>query len=86
MAVTVELPDDIVEHLGETDKVPRQILEAFAAEAYRKHKLSRHQLSQLLALDYWETDDFLTQHEARRPYTIAELQVDRQSLALLPKK
>ena len=36
MAVTVELPDDIVEHLGETDKVPGQILEAFAAEAYRK--------------------------------------------------
>lgn len=84
MEVTVELPDEIARHLGEESKMPRQMLEAFAAEAYRDQRLSRHQLSQLLALDYWETEDFLTQHEARRPFTLADLQIDRQSLALLP--
>ena len=36
------------------------------AEAYRAQRLSRHQLSQLLGFDYWQTDEFLTRHEARR--------------------
>jgi Uncharacterised protein family (UPF0175) len=86
MEVTVELPDDIAKHLGEANKVPRQMLEAFAAEAYRGQKLSRHQLSQLLGLDYWQTEEFLTQHEARRPFTLADLETDRRSLASLPQK
>jgi hypothetical protein len=86
MEVTVELPDDIAKHLGEANKVPRQMLEAFAAEAYRGQKLSRHQLSRLLGLDYWQTEDFLTQHEARRPFTLADLETDRRSLASLPQK
>jgi hypothetical protein len=86
MEVTVQLPDDIAHHLGEISAMPRQMLEAFAAEAYRTHRLSRHQLSQLLAFDYWQTEDFLTQHEAKRPFTLADLQIDRQSLAALPQK
>jgi hypothetical protein len=86
MEVTIELPDDIARYLGEASKMPRQVLEAFAAEAYRAQRLSRHQLSQLLRLDYWETEEFLTQHEARRPFTLADLQIDRNSLATLPQK
>jgi len=86
MEVTVQLPDDIARHLGETSAMPRQMLEALGAEAYRTHRLSRHQLSQLLELDYWQTEDFLTRHEARRPFTLADLQIDRQSLAALPQK
>jgi hypothetical protein len=86
MEVTVELPDEIARHLGQASEMPRQMLEAFAAEAYRGQKLSRHQLSQLLGLDYWETDEFLTRHEARRPFTLADLEIDRQSLASLPQK
>ena len=74
----------IARHLGEAGKMPRQMLEAFAAEAYRAQRLSRRQLSQLLALDYWQTEDLLTQHEAKRPFTLADLQIDRQSLASLP--
>jgi hypothetical protein len=86
MEVTVELPDEIARHLGETSAMPRQMLEAFAAEAYRAQRLSRHQLSKLLALDYWQTESFLTQHEARRPFTLTDLEIDRQSLASLPQK
>ena len=86
MEVTVELPDDIARHLGETNQIPRQMLEAFAAEAYRGQRLSRHQLSELLGLDYWQTEEFLTRHEAKRPITLADLQIDRQSLASLPQK
>ncbi len=86
MEITVELPDEIARHLGEASEMPRQMLEAFAAEAYRAQKLSRHQLSHLLGFDYWETEEFLTRHEARRPFTMADLQIDRQSLASLPQK
>ena len=86
MEVTIQLSDDIAEHLGEIATMPRQMLEAFAAEAYRTHRLSRRQLSQLLELDYWQTEDFLTQHDAKRPFTLADLQIDRQSLATLPLK
>lgn len=86
MEVTVELPDEIAKHLGSASEMPRQMLEAFAAEAYRAQRLSPHQLSQLLSLDCWQTEEFLTQHEAHRPFTLADLQIDRQSLASLPQK
>jgi uncharacterized protein UPF0175 len=86
MEVTVQLPDEIAQHLGEISTMPRQMLEAFAAEAYRTQRLSRHPLSQLLGFDYWQTEDFLTRHDAKRPFTLADLQIDRQSLAVLPLK
>ena len=86
MQVTVEMPDDIARQLGEGGEMPRQLLEGLAADAYRSHKLSRHQVSQLLDLDYWQTEEFLARHEAKRPYTLADLQVDRSSLAGLPQK
>ena len=86
MEVTVELPDDIARHLGMASEMPRQMLEAFAAEAYRTQRLSRHQLRQLLALDYWQTEAFLTRHQANRAFTLHDLQIDRQSLASLPRK
>jgi hypothetical protein len=86
MEVTVELPDEIAKHLGQASEMPRQMLEAFAAAAYRAQRLSRHQLSQLLGFDYWQTDEFLTRNEARRPFMLADLQIDRKSLESLPQK
>jgi hypothetical protein len=31
MEITIELPDEIARHLGDASKMPRQMLEAFAA-------------------------------------------------------
>jgi hypothetical protein len=39
--VADELPDDIARQLGDVSEMPRQMLEAFAAEAYRTERLSR---------------------------------------------
>ena len=86
MQVTVELPDAIAEHCGDPTGLPRQLMEAWAAEGYRVRTLSRRQVSQLLGLDYWETEEFLARHEAKRPYTLADLEIDRRSLAGLPEK
>src|ERR1035441_11112455 len=69
MQVTVEMPDDIARQLGEGGEMPRQLLEALAADAHRSQKLSRHQVSQLLDLDYWQTEEFLAGHDAKRTYT-----------------
>jgi hypothetical protein len=86
MQVTVQVPDEIAKLLGDTTNMSRQLLEALAAEAYRSLKLSRHQVSTLLGLDYWQTEEFLTRHDAKRPYTLADLEVDRRSLEGLPEK
>jgi hypothetical protein len=86
MEVIVEVPDDIARQLGEASQMPRQMLEAYAAETYRAQKISRAQLRRLLGLDYWQAEEFLNLHDARRSYTVEDLQTDRQSLASLPKK
>lgn len=86
MEITVQLPDDVVKQLGDIGTMPRQVLEAFAVESYRSGRITRHQVSRLLGLDYWETDAFLDRHKAKEPYTRADLEVDRASLRKLEEK
>lgn len=86
MQVTVQLPDELAPALGNVSEMPRKLLEAFAADGYRTGALSRGQVRRLLGLDYWQTDEFLTQHGALREYTMADLEIDRRSLAALPAK
>ena len=86
MTVTVQLPDTIAAQLGRAAELPRHLLEALAADCYRTRKLTRHQVSQLLELDYWQTDEFLTRHDAHRPYTAKDLEIDRKNLAELESK
>jgi len=81
MNVTVQVPDDVSQLLGDPASLPRQLLEALAAQAYRTQQLSRAQVGRLLGLDYWATEQFLSDHDARRPYTLADLELDRQSPA-----
>ena len=77
MVLTVELPDHIAQLLGERAHLEREILETFLAEAYRSKKLSRKQVADVLGLAYWDMEDFLTKRHAKRPYTLADLEIDR---------
>lgn len=86
MEVTIQLPDEIARQLGDPATMPRSILEAFAAEAYRSQLLSRQQIGVLLGLDYWGTEEFLTRFDAKRTYTLEDLDSDRGALSALPKK
>ncbi|MCP5517219.1 MAG: UPF0175 family protein [Verrucomicrobiales bacterium] len=81
MRVQVQIPDEIVPFLGPIDESPHRLIEALVADGYRTGKLSRHQVSRALELDYWQTEDFLTRHHAKRPYTLADAEIDRRSLA-----
>lgn len=86
MEVTVEVPDQIVDSLGGARGIERALLESLAADAYRDERISRRQLRDLLGLDYWQTEEFLTAHDAKRVYSMTDLEVDRASLSKLSAK
>jgi len=49
MIITLDLPDDIAQHLASAgENLSHTALEALAIEAYREHKLSTGQLRRLL--------------------------------------
>jgi len=80
MQITVQLPDEVARLLGTAAELPRMFLEAYVAEGYRTEKLSRHQVGQILGMDRWQTESFLAEHEAQRPYSLADWNLDRKSL------
>ena len=80
MQVTVQLPDNIARQLSSApDDIPRRILEAVAVEGYRSQQLSRGQVSELLGLNFWETEAFLKKHGAYLHYSKEDLEEDARS-------
>lgn len=63
MEVSVNIPDDLAQRLLTSGDASRQLLEAFALEAYREDKLTLFEVSQLLGLSRIETEDLLGQHK-----------------------
>ena len=81
MQVTVEMPDQIARQLGETpDAVGRRVLEDAAVEAYRAGRLSQRQVGAMLCLDYWQTENFLTERGVPLNYSSADLAADNATL------
>ena len=79
MNITVEIPDVIAKHLPGKEAISRELIEAYAAEAYRTERLSRHQVGVLLGLDRWQTVDFLAKRNAIRPFTVADYELELRS-------
>jgi hypothetical protein len=79
MNVTVEIPDEIAKRLPPKEAISRELLEAYATEAYRTEKLSRHQVAVLLGLDRWQTEDFLAKRNGLRPFTAADYELELRS-------
>ena len=80
MQVTVELPDEIAQQVGNKAEVSRRMLESFALEGYRAGNVSRGEVSQMLHLSFEETEAFLKRHEASLRYSLADLTADRAAL------
>jgi predicted HTH domain antitoxin len=81
MQVTVEMPDQCARQWGDTpETVGRHILEDAAIERYREGRLSHRQVGDLLGLDYWQTESFLTQRGVPQNYSSADLDSDRAVL------
>ena len=60
MEVTINLPEDVAQvFLKNGENIERKVLEATAIEGYREGKLSQAQVSRMLDLNRFETDEFL---------------------------
>ena len=75
MQVTVEIPDELAAQKSAHD-MSRELLEAYAAEAYRLERMSRAQVGRLLGLDRWQTEELLTRRGAKREFTVADYELE----------
>jgi predicted HTH domain antitoxin len=80
MQVTVKLPDEIAEALGEAAEAPRRVLEALVLQRYLAEEISLGRLAELLELSRTAAEEFLDRNNARLPYTREMLEEDRRNL------
>jgi hypothetical protein len=88
IAITVELPESIVENLGISKKdLSRAALEAIALEGYRSDRLTGFQVREMLGLETGlELDAFLKAHRIDLEYTFEDLEREQAALDRLLKK
>jgi predicted HTH domain antitoxin len=83
MQITVQLPDDLVQH----PNPGREALESLAIEGYRAGTLSHFQASQVLGLSRFEFDGFLKERRIYDyAYGVEDLEQDRETLRELQAK
>ncbi len=85
MQVTLDIPDIIARQLTpDAAGVSRVIVENMAAQAYRRGMLSSREVSVLLGHESrWETEDFLSAHDAWPGLTAEEAAEDARTLSRL---
>jgi predicted HTH domain antitoxin len=78
MNVAIEIPESVSAQLrSRWPDVPRRVLEAVAAEAYRSGALTAHQIGELLGHgSRWETESFLQRVQAYLHYNEDDLERD----------
>ena len=79
MSITVEIPDALAKQFPTKEAIPRELLEAYAADAYRTRRMSRRQVGILLGLDRWQTEDFLAKRDALREFTVEDYEMELRS-------
>jgi hypothetical protein len=80
MQITIELPDDLANHLQPAN-VSSRILELIAADYYRQGRIGAAEVRRMLNFSsHWETYEFLKREKAYRPYTEGNLEQDSQAI------
>ena len=79
MEITLQIPEKLGFLLPKREVLSRELLEAYAADAYRNEKLTRHEVGQLLGLDRWQSEDFLARRQAQRPFGSEDMDLERAS-------
>jgi hypothetical protein len=81
MNLVVRIPDDLAERLGAASDLERRALEALALEEFKLGHLTKPELRRLLGLETLnEMDGFLKAHGVFEPYTMDDLECERQAL------
>ena len=84
MDVTIHIPDDLAIRLGTAGDLPRRVLEAVAVEEFRLGHFTQPELRRLLGLATRQAlDAFLKTREVYVPYTVDDLNRDRNDLRRL---
>jgi hypothetical protein len=84
MEVTIHIPDDLATRLGAANSLPRRVLEALAVDEFRLGRLTQADLRRLLGFATRQAlDAFLKAHEVYLPYTVEDLNRDRDDLERL---
>ena len=84
MDVTIQIPDDLALRLGAARDLPRRALEALAIDEFRLGHLSHAELRRLLGFGTRDAlDRFLKAHGVYAPYTLDDLERERQDLRRL---
>ena len=79
--VILQLPDALANTFGVTTEArARRLSEDAAIEEYRAGQLSQRQVGEMLGLDYWQTEQLLTERHVPLNYSTADLQADRVTL------
>ncbi|HEY0456542.1 MAG TPA: UPF0175 family protein [Verrucomicrobiae bacterium] len=79
--VIVTIPADIARQFGlNNEQISRRLLEQATVEGYRSRQLSRGQVSQMLGMNWTETETFLSLNHCDRHYDIEDLEEDRRNL------
>ena len=82
--MTIHIPDDLAIRLGTAGDLPRRVLEALAVEEFRLGRLTQPELRRLLGLATRQAlDSLLKAHEVYIPYTVDDLNRDRNDLQRL---
>jgi len=82
MNIEIEIPETVSAPLRSCwQDIPRRVLEAVAAEAYRSSALTTFQVGELLGHgSRWETESFLKRVQAYLHYTEEDLERDLATL------
>jgi hypothetical protein len=86
MELTLHIPDDIAERLGDpvSADLSRRALEALVAEEYRLGRLNKPDLRRLLGFETsYEIDGFLKAHNVYEEYTMEDLEQELEGLRRL---
>ena len=84
MDVTVHIPDDLARRLGTAGEIERRALEALALEEFKLGHLTKPELRRLLGFGTRDAvDGFLKAHDLFEPYTLDDLERERQELQRL---
>jgi len=86
--ITVRIPDDLARRLGTVGEIERRALEALAVEEFKLGHLTKPELRRLLGFGTrMKLDEFLKAHDVYEPYTLDDLEREREDLAaIVPDK
>jgi len=83
MEVTFEIPDELVSSVTSADDLRRRALEAFVLEELRAGRITEPQLGEMLGLARIQIDGFLKSHGVFHDYTMADFELERDTLKRL---